>query len=93
MVADHGFSTISRKQLSITGAATKSYSATLDYAGVGVATGQQGTLPPGFLAIDLAHALKKPLYDPDAPVVLSRDGIHHYYQPIVLGGSRGARRR
>lgn len=83
VVADHGFSTISRKKLSITGAATKSYSATLNYAGVGVVAGQQGTLPPGFLAIDLAHALNKSLYDPDAPLVLAKDGIHHYYQPVV----------
>jgi arylsulfatase A-like enzyme len=61
VVADHGFSTISKQEISVAHTATKSYSATLTYPDV-----QHGSLPPGFLAIDLAHALNEPLYDPDA---------------------------
>ena len=51
--ADHGFSTIA-KQSATSHAAQQSYDK--------VAPGQ---LPAGFLAIDLAHALGLPLFDPD----------------------------
>jgi len=52
VTADHGFSTIS-KQSSTSAAATGSYRDV-----------PAGFLPPGFLAIDLAAALKLPLFDP-----------------------------
>ncbi len=51
--ADHGFSTIS-KQSATSGAARASY-----------ADVPASFLPPGFLAIDLAAALRLPLFDPD----------------------------
>lgn len=54
LTADHGFSTIS-KETATSFAATQSY-----------ATVPAGLLPPGFVAIDLAHALGMPLFDPDA---------------------------
>jgi hypothetical protein len=63
VVADHGFSTISRREIDGKNTATHSFAAGLSYADV-----KPGFLPPGFLAIDLAHALNKPLYDPDAPI-------------------------
>jgi hypothetical protein len=53
VAADHGFSTISKE--SRTSAAAKS-----DYPNV-----PKGSLPSGFLAIDLAKALALPLFDPD----------------------------
>jgi arylsulfatase A-like enzyme len=53
VAADHGFSTISKQSKT-------SYAATLSYPDV-----PKGFLPPGFLAIDLAHELKLPLTDPD----------------------------
>jgi arylsulfatase A-like enzyme len=59
VVADHGFSTISKESRT-------SPSARADYADV-----PHGFMPPGFLAIDMAAALKLPLFDPDnknAPV-------------------------
>jgi arylsulfatase A-like enzyme len=59
VTSDHGFSTIS-KESATSWAATQSYEK--------VPTGQ---LPPGFVALDLAHALSLPLFDPDkgnAPV-------------------------
>lgn len=77
VVADHGFSTISRREIDRRGTHTKSYAANKAYAGV-----KEGFLPPGFLAIDLAHALKKPLYDPDAPVFATDNGTASYYQPV-----------
>jgi len=52
--ADHGVSTISKQ--SQTSPAAKA-----EYADV-----PRGFLPPGFLALDLAHALQLPLFDPDA---------------------------
>jgi arylsulfatase A-like enzyme len=58
--ADHGFSTISKE------------SRTSPAAGASYADVPAGLLPPGFLALDLAAALKLPLFDPDtknAPVV------------------------
>ncbi len=53
IAADHGFSTISKE--SYTSAAAKA-----DYPNV-----PKGTLPSGFLAIDLAKTLALPLFDPD----------------------------
>lgn len=52
--ADHGFSTISKES------ATSS-SAKVSYSDV-----RPGSLPPGFVALDLAKALGMPLFDPDS---------------------------
>ena len=54
LTSDHGFSTISKESAT-------SYAATQSYKGVAA-----HQLPPGFVAIDLAHALDMPLLDPDA---------------------------
>ncbi len=53
VTADHGFSTISKQS-------QKSYAATINYPDV-----PKDFLPSGFLAIDLAHHLKLPLFNPD----------------------------
>ena len=53
VTADHGFSTISKESKT-------SYAATLKYPEV-----IPGSLPPGFLAIDIAQALQLPIHDPD----------------------------
>ena len=58
LTSDHGFSTISKESAT-------SWSATQTYKDVTAAL-----LPPGFVAIDLAHALGLPLYDPDAKAAL-----------------------
>lgn len=57
LTSDHGFSTISKESAT-------SFAATQTYAGA-----PSGLLPSGFLAIDLAHALDMPLFDPDAKSV------------------------
>lgn len=54
LTSDHGFSTISKESAT-------SYAATQSYKGVAA-----GQVPPGFVAIDLAHDLGLPLLDPDA---------------------------
>ncbi|MDF5711029.1 MAG: alkaline phosphatase family protein [Nostoc sp. S4] len=68
ITADHGFSTISKQVLDNQGTTTNSYAATQTYAGV-----NSGFLPPGFVAIDLAHDLNLPLYDPDKNTVTPLD--------------------
>ncbi len=65
VTADHGFSTISRQSKT-------SYAATLAFPDDTV----KGFLPQGFVAIDLAHALKLPLLDAyGAPI----DYTHHFH--------------
>ena len=65
VTADHGFSTISRTSKT-------SYAATLDYPDDTV----KGFLPQGFVAIDLAHALKLPLLDAYGSPI---DYTHHFH--------------
>ena len=78
VTSDHGFSTVSRRDVDASGRATRSYSASLRYRD---AEGRQdvndGFLPPGFLAIDLARELDLPLYDPEQQIVDGR-GVGRY---------------
>jgi len=81
VTADHGFATISKRDLDASGQRfTRSYAASRSYREAG---GRQdvntGFLPPGFVAIDLAHELGLPLYDPDSQV--TTDGVTTY-QPV-----------
>jgi predicted AlkP superfamily pyrophosphatase or phosphodiesterase len=76
VVADHGFSTISKNKVG-SDQVTNSYSSTRVYDDV-----KPGYLPPGFLAIDLAHGLQENLYDPDGAI----DQKTHTY-PCVMGGA------
>ncbi|HUP40059.1 MAG TPA: alkaline phosphatase family protein [Vicinamibacterales bacterium] len=75
VTSDHGFSTVSRRDVDATGRATRSYSATLRYTD---AEGRQevndGFLPIGFLAIDLARELNLPLYDPEQQIADASGG-------------------
>lgn len=75
ITSDHGFSTISKTSKT-------SPSARARYADV-----PEGQLPPGFLALDLAHDLGLPLADPDAhnaPINLEA-GRHPSHANGVLG--------
>ena len=78
VTSDHGFSTVSRRDVDASGRATRSYSASIRYRD---AEGRQdvndGFLPPGFLAIDLARELNLPLYDPEQQTVDDR-GVRRY---------------
>ncbi|MFC0410639.1 alkaline phosphatase family protein [Roseomonas elaeocarpi] len=62
ITSDHGFSTISKDSAT-------SWAAGQRYDGVNT-----GQLPMGFAAIDLAHALGMPLFDPDARNARLEDG-------------------
>jgi arylsulfatase A-like enzyme len=69
LTADHGFATISKHDIDAAGHGTTSYAAKSIYKD---AKGRQevntGFLPVGFLAIDLAHELGLPLFDPDSQI-------------------------
>ena len=69
LTADHGFATISKHDVDSEGHATTSYSTKWIYKD---AQGRQevntGYLPVGFVAIDLAHELGLPLFDPDSQI-------------------------
>ncbi len=69
LTADHGFATISKHEIDTEGHATSSYSTKWIYKD---AQGRQevntGFLPVGFVAIDLAHELGLPLFDPDSQI-------------------------
>ncbi len=68
VTSDHGFSTVSRRELDRAGAVTKSESLKHTYYNsAGQLTTKPGYLPSGFLAVDLAYALQTKLWDPDAP--------------------------
>ena len=60
--ADHGFSTISKQS-------DTSIAAKTEFADV-----PKGQLPNGFVALDLAHALGMPLFDPDQGKAKVEDG-------------------
>ncbi len=85
LTSDHGFSTISRHETDATGTAfTKSYAATQTYKD---AAGRQevnsGFLPPGFLAIDIAHHLNLPLFDPDSTTTMDESERYKPVDPTI----------
>jgi hypothetical protein len=69
VTSDHGFSTLSRRDVDAGGAGSVCGAARRTYRDLG---GNRelasGSLPPGFLAIDLATELGLPLYDPDTQI-------------------------
>jgi hypothetical protein len=81
VTADHGFATISRHEIDAAGHLTRAYAAGFTYKdSTGRVEVNPGFLPPGFLAIDLAHALGMPLYDPDSSISDGHGGTK--YQPV-----------
>jgi len=75
-VADHGFSTISKESQTSSTVKTKFTDAL------------PGHLPLGFVALDLAHALKMPLLDPDNGYVTIGDVQHTKNGNGLIGGDR-----
>jgi hypothetical protein len=81
VTADHGFATISHYEVDAAGSRTQSYAATFTYKDTtGRVEVNPGFLPPGFLAIDIAHHLNLPLYDPDS--VITDGSGHRVYEPV-----------
>src|SRR6185295_14306210 len=65
VTADHGFATISKRDIA-PGVVTSSEAAKHNYVDAnGNVDTERGTLPYGFLAIDLALSLRTNLFDPD----------------------------
>ncbi|MGB6546780.1 MAG: alkaline phosphatase family protein [Candidatus Acidiferrales bacterium] len=58
LTSDHGFATISHKEIDANLTPTTSFAASLN----------KGIMPPGFLAIDLAHDLHLSFFDSDKPL-------------------------
>jgi len=82
ITADHGFATISRHEVDANGTATQSYAALFTYKdGTGRVEVNPGFLPPGFLAIDIAHILNLPIYDPDSILTDPMTG-NRTYMPV-----------
>ena len=95
VTSDHGFSTVSRRDIDAAGRATRSYSAGLRYRDAdGRPEVNDGFLPPGFLAIDIAHELDLPLFDPDVQAADDR-GVRHYVRidPLAAQPSTTVRQR
>jgi hypothetical protein len=68
VTSDHGFATISHSEITRTGRKTSSVSAQQYYFdATGSIDTDQGSLPYGFLAIDLAMGMQTNLFDPDRP--------------------------
>ena len=74
ITSDHGFSTISKESVT-------SFAASQDYPDV-----RKGQLPPGFVAVDLAHALNMPLLDPDAGYAPVNAGHYPSHGNGLIGG-------
>ncbi len=81
VTSDHGFATISRQEISLT-RRTSSQSAKQIYVdSSGKLDTHLGTLPSGFLAIDLALDMQTNLFDPDQP---GAEGEANAYRQIPL---------
>lgn len=81
ITSDHGFATISHHEVDNNGGVANSYATQFIYKDLtGRTEVNPGFLPVGFLAIDIAHALNLPLFDPDSQVVAT-DGTHSY-EPV-----------
>jgi hypothetical protein len=80
VTSDHGFATISKHEIDGDGHGSQAYATRFTYLGPendpAKPAVKAGWLPPGFLAIDLAHALALPLYDPDSKIIV--DGAARY---------------
>jgi arylsulfatase A-like enzyme len=86
VTSDHGFATISRSEIDRTGRLTVSESARHDYVGAeGNIDTLEGTLPFGFLALDLAYDLRLNIFDPDRHAPGSR-----LYKKLRVGSASAA---
>jgi arylsulfatase A-like enzyme len=85
VTSDHGFATISRREIASDGAQSTEASANLTYEAAGPEKPEPpGTLPTGFLAIDLAIRGHMRLYD---PAVRAGSGPSVFAE-LALGGEK-----
>jgi predicted AlkP superfamily pyrophosphatase or phosphodiesterase len=85
ITSDHGFATISRREINPANDTTTEPSAALPYnVGPHEAAQPPGTLPSGFLAIDLALWSHSRLFDP----MVRSDSGDSIYKEVVLSGEK-----
>lgn len=85
LTSDHGFATISRRELAADGTATGEPSAALQYVlGPREKAEPKGTLPTGFLAIDLAIRQHLLLFDAGQRAITGPS----VYRELAVGGER-----
>jgi arylsulfatase A-like enzyme len=85
VTSDHGFATISRREIASDGTQTAEPSALLDYQLSGKEKPEpQGTLPTGFLAVDLGIRAHFRVFD---PAVRATTGSSAYAE-LVIGGEK-----
>ena len=82
ITSDHGFATLSRRELSLT-EKSKAPSTQLQYIGrdASAPADDRGTLPTGFLAVDLALGLHTHLFD---PLRVNKAGTSTPYMEVAL---------
>ncbi len=85
VTADHGFSTISKYEVDNSGKNfVNDYASTFVYkTTAGVQEVNTGFLPVGFLAIDIAHLLNLPLYDPDNQITVNSTNVYEPVDPTI----------
>jgi hypothetical protein len=85
ITSDHGFATISRREIASDGAQTSEPSAVLEYQLSGKEKAEpQGTLPTGFLAVDLGIRAHLRVFD---PTVRATTGSSAYTE-LAIGGEK-----
>jgi len=84
VTSDHGFATISRREIAADGTQTAEVSALMTYDTTKEKPEPEGTLPNGFLAIDLAVREHMRAYD---PAVRAANGPSVYAE-ITIGGDK-----
>jgi arylsulfatase A-like enzyme len=84
VTSDHGFATISRREIAADGTLTGEPSAALTYDDAKGKTEPAGTLPAGFLAVDLGIRLHLRVYDPSVRATTGSS----VYQEVQLSGEK-----
>jgi hypothetical protein len=85
VTSDHGFATISRREIAADGTQTSEPSALVDYEMSGKEKAEpKGTLPNGFLAMDLAIRAHMRMYDPAVRATVGSS----VYAELAVGGER-----
>ncbi|HEX3571082.1 MAG TPA: alkaline phosphatase family protein [Acidobacteriaceae bacterium] len=85
VTSDHGFATLSRREIAADGTQTSEPSAVLDYELSGKEKAEpKGTLPNGFLAVDLAIRAHMRMYDP----AVRAAGGPSVYAELAVGGEK-----
>ena len=85
ITSDHGFSAVSRGAMDMRGTMCETFATRQRYADTAA-----GLLPPGFVAIDLAHDLGLPMYDADKANAAGAGNGLIQYKALKLEGAGGA---